>query len=128
MQPSGKLSESRPSQPMNTADALLRDICENPDDDTPRLVLADWLEEHGQPERAELIRVQCESARLSPEHSRQKRLQKRTEELLKEHALDWAETLPWPKGVQWCEQYKYFRGGYHRGFVSQATFSSARAF
>jgi len=27
-----------------------------PDDDAPRLVYADWLEEHGQPERAGLIR------------------------------------------------------------------------
>ena len=30
-----------------------------PDDDAPRLELADWLEEDGQPERAEFIRVQC---------------------------------------------------------------------
>lgn len=31
-----------------------------PDDDAPRLVYADWLDEHGQPDRAELIRVQVE--------------------------------------------------------------------
>jgi uncharacterized protein (TIGR02996 family) len=36
----------------------------NPDDDAPRLAAADWLEENGQPERGELIRVQCELARL----------------------------------------------------------------
>lgn len=36
---------------------------DNPDDDTPRLILADWLDEYGEPERAELIRVQCELAR-----------------------------------------------------------------
>jgi len=34
-----------------------------PADDLPRLVLADWLEEHGEPERAEFIRVQCELER-----------------------------------------------------------------
>jgi uncharacterized protein (TIGR02996 family) len=28
-------------------------------DDTPRLIYADWLEDHGQPELAEFIRVQC---------------------------------------------------------------------
>lgn len=43
--------------------ALLRAVIESPDDDTPRLVAADWLEERGEPARAELIRVQCELAR-----------------------------------------------------------------
>lgn len=37
--------------------ALLDDICENPDDDVPRLVYADWLEEHGQAPRADAIRL-----------------------------------------------------------------------
>lgn len=31
---------------MNDADALLRSIIENPDDDTPRLICADWLDDH----------------------------------------------------------------------------------
>jgi uncharacterized protein (TIGR02996 family) len=44
--------------------AFLRGICDSPDDDAPRLVLADWLEEHGQGERAEFVRVQCELARI----------------------------------------------------------------
>jgi uncharacterized protein (TIGR02996 family) len=39
--------------------ALIRYCKENPDDDIPRLVLADWMEEHGDPERAEFIRLQC---------------------------------------------------------------------
>jgi uncharacterized protein (TIGR02996 family) len=42
-------------------------IRENPAEDTPRLVYADWLEEHGDPERAEFIRVQIELARLGPD-------------------------------------------------------------
>jgi uncharacterized protein (TIGR02996 family) len=41
---------------------LLRTVLENPDEDLPRLVLADWLEENGQGERAEFIRVQCKMA------------------------------------------------------------------
>src|SRR5690349_3011304 len=49
------------------APALLRAIRDDPDDDLPRLALADWLEEHGDPERAEFIRVQVELARL-PDH------------------------------------------------------------
>jgi uncharacterized protein (TIGR02996 family) len=48
---------------MSDAAALLAAIRATPDDDAPRLVYADWLEEHGQPERAEFIRVQCELAR-----------------------------------------------------------------
>jgi uncharacterized protein (TIGR02996 family) len=46
--------------------AFLQTIVDNPDDDTPRLIYADWLEEHGDP-RAEFIRVQCELARLPDE-------------------------------------------------------------
>lgn len=42
-----------------------RAICSAPDDDTPRLVFADWLEENGEVERAEFIRVQCEFATLN---------------------------------------------------------------
>ena len=43
---------------------FLRAIIEHPEDDTPRLIYADWLEENGDPDRAEFIRVQCELARL----------------------------------------------------------------
>lgn len=46
-----------------TAAALLRAILLCPADDAARLVLADWLDEHGEHERAEFIRVQCELAR-----------------------------------------------------------------
>jgi uncharacterized protein (TIGR02996 family) len=44
-------------------EALLHAIRADPDDETVRLVYADWLEEHGNP-RSEFIRVQCELARL----------------------------------------------------------------
>ena len=37
-------------------DILFRAVCETLADDTPRLVYADWLQENGQPERAEFIR------------------------------------------------------------------------
>jgi uncharacterized protein (TIGR02996 family) len=43
--------------------ALLRGVRERPADDLPRLVIADWLDEHGEGDRAEFIRVQCELAR-----------------------------------------------------------------
>jgi uncharacterized protein (TIGR02996 family) len=49
---------------MSDQTALLSAILANPDEDTPRLAYADWLTEHGEPDRAEFIRVQIELARL----------------------------------------------------------------
>jgi uncharacterized protein (TIGR02996 family) len=37
---------------------LLKAVAASPDDDLPRLVAADWLDEHGEPERGEFIRLQ----------------------------------------------------------------------
>jgi uncharacterized protein (TIGR02996 family) len=48
---------------------LLRRVLDDPDEDTHRLVYADWLDENGQAERAEFIRVQCEIAGLKDPHS-----------------------------------------------------------
>lgn len=39
--------------------AFLRAIIENPDDLAPRLIYADWLDEHGDADQAEFIRFQC---------------------------------------------------------------------
>ncbi len=44
--------------------AFVAAIVAEPDDDTPRLVAADFLEETGEPDRAAFIRVQIELARL----------------------------------------------------------------
>lgn len=44
-------------------DALYRACLDRPFDDTPRLVLADYLDDHDEAERAELIRAQCALAR-----------------------------------------------------------------
>ncbi|WP_439623110.1 TIGR02996 domain-containing protein [Gemmata sp.] len=46
-------------------EAFLRAIFDAPGDDTPRLVYADFLQENGEDDRAELIRVQCELARMN---------------------------------------------------------------
>lgn len=48
---------------MTTEQALLAAVIAKPADDSPRLVYADWLEENGQTERAEVIRYQCKSGR-----------------------------------------------------------------
>ena len=49
---------------MTERDALLAAILSPPKDDTPRMIYADWLEDRGEVERAEFIRVQCELARI----------------------------------------------------------------
>jgi uncharacterized protein (TIGR02996 family) len=49
---------------MSEQGAFLASILANPDDDTPRLVFADWLDEHGEEWWAGLIRWQCHSAGL----------------------------------------------------------------
>jgi uncharacterized protein (TIGR02996 family) len=45
---------------MTDHDAFIAAICENPDDDTPRLVFADWLDERDRPEQAAFIRAQID--------------------------------------------------------------------
>ena len=45
-------------------EAFLRAIFDAPDDDTPRLVYADFLEEQGELDRATFIRLECEHRRL----------------------------------------------------------------
>ena len=44
--------------------ALLDRVCADPDDDGPRLVFADWLDERNDP-RGEFIRVQVALARVA---------------------------------------------------------------
>lgn len=53
---------------MNEQAAFIRQICEQPEDDTVRLVYADWLDEHGEPVWAEFVRVQVELAKMPPPH------------------------------------------------------------
>jgi uncharacterized protein (TIGR02996 family) len=47
---------------MTPDDAFVQDILDHPEDDAPRLVYADWLEEHGQGPHAEFIRLQVLTA------------------------------------------------------------------
>jgi uncharacterized protein (TIGR02996 family) len=64
--------------------ALLQAAKEQPEDDTPRLVLADWLEENGDEEdaaRAELIRLQCRLDCLGAEDPERGALGRRVNDL-----------------------------------------------
>jgi uncharacterized protein (TIGR02996 family) len=73
-------------------DAFLQTILERPENDAPRLVCADWLEERGNP-HAELIRLQCDLARTGhdlPDHTR---LQHREHELIERHEAVWLKPI-----------------------------------
>jgi uncharacterized protein (TIGR02996 family) len=66
--------------------ALVAAIRANPADDLPRLVAADWLDEHGEAERAAFIRVQCELVKLPNDG-------------VCEHAFEWKH----PQTCRTCE-------------------------
>jgi uncharacterized protein (TIGR02996 family) len=51
---------------MTDGEALHAAILADPDEDTPRLAYADWLDEQGESDRAEFIRIQVALARRPP--------------------------------------------------------------
>jgi uncharacterized protein (TIGR02996 family) len=93
-----------------THDAFLRSILENPDDDTPRLVYADWLEERDDP-RGEFIRVQCRLEKMGGDDPLRSDLEARERDLLARHVEGWVGPLrPWLTGWK-----------FRRGFVERVT-------
>src|SRR5687767_7550780 len=73
---------------------FLRAICTDPEDDTVRLVFADWLDENGDPERAEFIRLQVRRAQLKASGENPKELKDRDIKLRQEHEERWRRELP----------------------------------
>jgi uncharacterized protein (TIGR02996 family) len=94
---------------VSDADGLLQDILDHPDDDAPRLVYADWLDEHGDPDRAEFIRLQIEAARLKQDKAFRPGLHERGRELLDRHKAEWLRDLPAPLRKDFA---------FERGFVN----------
>ena len=80
-----------------TADAFLRAVCESPDEEGPRLVFADWLEENGDPERAEFIRVQCRLEHTPEDADERPDLEGRAAALLERHRDAWVGSLKYPE-------------------------------
>ena len=80
---------------MSDEKALLAAIRDHPDEDTPRLMLADWLQDNGQPERAEFIRVQVEASRLRWNDPRWKSLAEQAKKLFEAHGEEWIGPLGW---------------------------------
>jgi uncharacterized protein (TIGR02996 family) len=96
---------------MTERDAFLRAIAANLYDDTPRLAFADWLDEHGEHDRAEFIRVQCELEPIRDRYEipRAAELHEREEQFgagkhVKDPALGWLGAMPegwnnWDVGI-----------------------------
>lgn len=95
---------------MNSAhEDFVQEIASRPDDDTPRLVYADWLEDQGDLQ-GEFIRVQCELAQPSNEPDRTAELRHRQRELLAAHRAEWVRAVS--GSIRWCE--------FRRGLLEEA--------
>ena len=108
---------------MTEREALLRAICENPDDDTPRLVFADWLQENGEEQRAEFIRVQIEQSKLKPQTVPYWKCYSRARKLFAGHGGDWCEEIHPDPSFRWDEFVRGFTEG-----VKVPTFGSFEQF
>jgi uncharacterized protein (TIGR02996 family) len=98
--------------------AFLDDIREHPDDDTPRLILADWLDDHGDEAdraRGEFIRLQCLLNRRGVV-PREARLQLR--QLHHQFASRWLGPL-----AQLVDGWRFERGLLHLAIQGQRCFT-----
>lgn len=77
---------------MSDPDALLAAVCAAPDDDLPRLVYADWLDETGDPvnaDRAAFIRLQLALEAPDLPADQRAAMQRETDELLRKREAEW---------------------------------------
>ncbi len=91
---------------MSDHDALLNAILERPDDDVPRLVYADFVQEAGEDERAGFIRDQIELAKTPGWEPFAARWRRR--DLAEQAGERWRSTLPWHDS--WSPQQPFRRG------------------
>lgn len=81
---------------MSDERALRAAILAHPDEDTPRLMFADWLDENDRPDQAEFIRLQIERSHTDRDDPRWRDLIGREAELLVAAKHTWLRPyLPW---------------------------------
>lgn len=97
---------------MTESDELKREIIAAPEDDLPRLIYADWLEENGQAARAEFIRSQIESTRAEPFSPQARAAETKADRLREVHDRLWTRQL-----LGFCIGMPQFR----RGFIEHIT-------
>jgi uncharacterized protein (TIGR02996 family) len=95
---------------------FLEHVCAGPDDDSPRLIYADWLDERDDP-RGEFIRVQIALSRLPAHDLRRPGLLDREAVLLARHHAEWSEPL---RGLAGSAEFR--RGFIESVIVDAATF------
>ena len=71
------------------------------EDDTERLVYADWLEQNGEVARAQVIHLQCELARTGRFDRRRRELEWELDAVLAELGNRWHAELPVLDGIEW---------------------------
>ncbi|MBM3978794.1 MAG: TIGR02996 domain-containing protein [Planctomycetes bacterium] len=101
--------------PTHDEAAFLHAIAAAPDDDTPRLVFADWLDERGSDDdraRAALIRAQCRIEVLPAGNKERKQLEREAKALLRAHERGWTAELRAAKlGTGWTFRRGFLDGG-----------------
>jgi uncharacterized protein (TIGR02996 family) len=106
---------------MITRETMLRAIAENPDDDAPRLIFTDWLEEQGdRTRRAPFIRIQCRMSRkdVSDLPAEERRLMKcRQVSYLNQYRAVWLHDDGIDSGLQGIK--------FRRGFVESVSMTGA---
>lgn len=97
---------------MDDREALTRAVAADPDDDLPRLVFADWLDEHYEAEYAAFVRTQIMLAAAPAWEPAAVRCRH-------EHGDEWVRGSPFrhnlpelPYGLEWSED-----GAFRRGFA-----------
>ena len=109
------------SDTMSDETALLRAITADAGDDTPRLVYADWLDEHDAPIQAEFIRTQCRLAAGSAADADYPDLLERHAELVAQFALAAKLTAPeLPPGFTHQSDIRHDADHFRRGFLHTA--------
>jgi uncharacterized protein (TIGR02996 family) len=99
---------------MNTERAFERAILAAAEDDAPRLVYADWLEERGDP-RGEYLRVETALASTPPGGRRYRSLRKRVTELRKGVDRAWGTTFGLRK-ITAIEDLVYYLREFHKSW------------
>lgn len=102
---------------MPAEEVFLQAIREHPEDNLPRLVFADWLDEQGQSPRAEFVRVQCELSILADTDPRLGALKVHADELEAAHRQGWVGPL---------HDHPSCSVTFRRGFVDRVNFSDYR--
>ena len=100
------------------AAALWRAVVAAPHDDAPRLILADHLEEHGQTERAEFVRIQCRLAAAEEDAPEGVALDRRERQLWMKFKSAWRASLP-----ALVREFPF-----HRGFVRPRLVRNSKQF